>query len=481
MKYIIRLSPEITIKSTHVRKKAIKLLNKNIKSVLKYNEILDYTIKYSWDRIDLKLHDEKNKEKLEKIVWNTFGISNYFLVEEFDFINIDDIYKNIKDNFLNLIENSTFCVRVKRSWTHSFSSTDLEKQLWAYFLKDSKNTKVNLKTPLVKIEIQIKDNKVFLIKKSFRWRWWFPTWFQNKVLSLISWWFDSSVSSYMMMKRWVKMDFLFFNLWWDAHELWVKQVAYYLWSNFWIWYNSKFISIDLSKLIWEFMTKITPRYRWVLLKRYMLKIASNISHNYQYALVKWDSLWQVSSQTLENIHLINKASSTVVLRPLIWFDKEDIISIAKDIWTYNFSCSMPEYCWIISDNPATSAKEDSVLLEESKIDENIISEILSNIKLEKLKNILEFKKDIDDIEIVDKIQKDEVIIDLRESDKIQKNPLKIENTKVIEIPFYEINYKFEKLDQNTNYLFYCDKWVLSKLHWLYLKDKWFNNIKIYRQ
>jgi thiamine biosynthesis protein ThiI len=50
----------------------------------------------------------------------------------------------------------------------------------------------------------------------------------------------------------------------------------------------------------------------------------------------------------------------------------------------------------------------------------------------------------------------------------------------LNIPFYDINSRFTKLDQKRNYLFYCDKWVLSELHVLYLKEKGFNNIKIFR-
>jgi thiamine biosynthesis protein ThiI len=85
-----------------------------------------------------------------------------------------------------------------------------------------------------------------------------------------------------------------------------------------------------------------------------------------------------------------------------------------------------------------------------------------------------------DLEVVFLPWDDEIVIDIREDIEKKKKPLKLEKTKVIEIPFFEINHKFNDLNQEKTYLLYCEKWVLSNLHWLYLKEKWFNNIKVFR-
>jgi len=99
--------------------------------------------------------------------------------------------------------------------------------------------------------------------------------------------------------------------------------------------------------------------------------------------------------------------------------------------------------------------------------------------MEKVSEMLE--KDFEKkskIETVYEIWSEEIVIDIRENENseypqpIQKNTLKI--------PFFKINSEFKKLDQSKTYLFYCDKWVLSELHWLYLKELGFDNIKIYR-
>lgn len=483
MIYIIKISPELTIKSKQVRKKSILLLKKNIKKHFDFQNI-QADISWNRDRIIIDSNNIKIKNILKNIPW----IANYIEVDYFSFnknsntIEIFDfIFSKTKKCYLKNIENKNFAIRVKRSWTHDFSSIDLEKYLWKKFLENSSSSKVKLNYPDIVINIEIKDDKLYIVKKRYEWIWWYPIWFQDKLISLVSWWFDSWISSYLMMKRWCLVDFLFFNLWWRAHELWVKQASYYLWKTYSIPHkDAKFITINLENLIKELITKVDHKYRWVLLKRYMLKISSIISNNDYHAIIKWDSIWQVSSQTLINMNIIDKASSNMVLRPLIWSNKQEIIDISKKIWTYNFACNMPEYCWIISDKPCIWAKEEQILLEEEKVSKKIINECINSKKIEYVKNMLDLcsNKEIN-IELINNFSKNDIIIDLREKENIIKSPLKINWIEIIEIPFYDINHKFKFLNQKKNYLFYCEKWILSKLHWLYLKEKWFNNIKIF--
>jgi len=484
MKYIVKIAPELSIKSRPVRKRAILLLKNNIKKHLEYNN-LKVNVTSSWDRINVEWKDEKIWNIIKNIPW----LSNFLEVETFLLPENEENYfefilEKIKVYYLDKIENKSFVVRVKRIWKHNFKSMDLERFLWWGLLKFSNNTKVNLHNPDITVSLEVKDLKVHIIKNKVEWMWGYPVGFQDRVLSLISGGFDSGVSTYSMMKRWCEVDYLFFNLWWSAHELWVKQVSYYLWKTFSIPHKrARFITVNFEGVIKELLEKVNHKYRWIILKRFMLKVASIISKNCYYSLVKWDSLWQVSSQTLKNMYVIDKASSTLVLRPLISFNKQEIINISKEIWTYNFACNMPEYCWVISDKPSTWATEEEILNEEIKISENLLINAIENRKIEFVKEMMEqYKwKDSTIMEVVSLPWNNEIIVDLRESFIIKKTPLKLEWIEVMEIPFFDINYKFEALDNTKTYLFYCDKWILSNLHWLYLKEKGFNNIKVYRQ
>jgi thiamine biosynthesis protein ThiI len=469
------------------------MLKNNIKKHLEFNNFLDYKISWTRDKLELEMQKENSWDIikiLKNIPWIAYilEVDSYLLYENEEQKNdknfiFDNVFQIAKKYYLEKIENKSFVARVKRVWEHNFSSTDLERYVWWGLLKFSKNAKVSLKNPDLIVKIEILDNRFFIIKDKIEALWGYPIWFQDKVVSLISGWFDSWVSTFSLMKRWAKVDYLFFNLWGSAHELGVKQVAHYLWKTFSVSYSqARFITVDFEEVISELLTKVNHKFRWVLLKRFMLKVASMVAENNYYALVKWDSLGQVSSQTLKNMAVIDKASDCLVLRPLIWYNKQEIVDITKEIWTYNFACNMPEYCGVISDKPATWATMQQVIEEEENLKEEVLKRAFEWRKIIKLKEIFEENfKNSKEIEKVYFAEDNEIIIDIREEDDKKKKPLKVENAEILEIPFFEINSSFKKLDQTKTYLLYCDKWVLSELHWLYLKELGFENVKIFRK
>lgn len=495
MKFLIRPFSEIMIKSKSVRKRYLSILQTNISLWLKKIES-DIKVHLFWDKLEVNYIWDLEESKLvqvRKILSRTPWVESFlevqaFVLPEIDLesssgwqIVFDFIFEKTRVFYLDKIENKNFVVRVKRSWNHSFSSIDLERYIWWWLLKYSKNSKVNLKNPDITVNIEIKDDNLFLVKDRFEWIWGYPVGTQDKVLSLISGWFDSWVSTFQMMKRWARVDFLFFNLWWSAHELWVKQVSNYLWSNFSAWYKARFITVPFEDIVAELLTKISSKYRAIILKRLFLMVADKLAceHKY-YAIVKWDSLWQVSSQTLKNMFVVDKASDTLVLRPLISFNKQEIVDITKKIWTYSFACNMPEYCWVVSDKPSTGAKLDDVLKDEQNFDLSLLDKAIENKKVEDVSKMLLDINESWTIDISYVPWENEVVIDIREADKIKKEALILDEVEIINIAFFEINNKFKDLDQTKTYLLYCDKWVLSNLHALYLREQGFNNIKVYR-
>lgn len=97
-----------------------------------------------------------------------------------------------------------------------------------------------------------------------------------------------------------RVDFLFFNLGWITHEIWVKQISKYIHQSFSPSYKAKFISVNFEKLSYEILTKVETKYRWVILKILMHKVAEMITQtNAYYAIVTGESIWQVSSQTFD--------------------------------------------------------------------------------------------------------------------------------------------------------------------------------------
>lgn len=111
------------------------------------------------------------------------------------------------------------------------------------------------------------------------------------------------------------------------------------------------------------------RYTCIFCKRMLVKYAEKIAEKEgAQAIIMGDSLGQVASQTLQNIKVIDQAIDIPIIRPLIGFDKEEIVKIAKEIGTYNISILPSNSCNAVPNKPSTKAKLENILKEEEKID-----------------------------------------------------------------------------------------------------------------
>ena len=121
---------------------------------------------------------------------------------------------------------------------------------------------------------------------------------------------------------------------------------------------------NLAKIVSSCSRKLTC----IICKRLMLRIASRIALEVgASALVTGDSLGQVASQTLANLRVEDEASSLPVLRPLLGLNKNEIISIARRIGTYEVSASKPQTCRAAPSSPTTEARVERVRFEEGKL------------------------------------------------------------------------------------------------------------------
>ncbi len=163
-------------------------------------------------------------------------------------------------------------------------------------------------------------------------------------MSLISGGFDSGVSSYLHIKRGSKVHYCFFNLgprprnWCETNRL--LPVAKYGSSA-----KVRFIAIDFVPVVAEILEKIDDGQMGVVLKRMFMRTAGMVAEKFGIqALVTGEALGQVSSQTLTNLRHIDNVTDTLILRPLINWDKEDIIRLAREIGTEDKAKTMPEFC-----------------------------------------------------------------------------------------------------------------------------------------
>ena len=147
---------------------------------------------------------------------------------------------------------------------------------------------------------------------------------------------------------------------------------------------------SMTKLQEEFHVRCNEEYAINLLRRSMIRVANILCEKYKYkTIVTGESLGQVASQTIESLTTTNAVSNVPVLRPLISFNKEEIIAIARDIDTYETSILPYEDCCTVflPQNPVVKPKIKDAEKEESKINlEELIEFVVNNIEVIKLED-----------------------------------------------------------------------------------------------
>jgi thiamine biosynthesis protein ThiI len=482
MKLIIKLFPEIIIKSRSLRKNMTMRLCNNIRNSCRDIETT-VSVRNMWDKLEVNINkaDEQQKAQIIERLTCTPGIDKIEEITRHSFETIDDIGDLVVKYCAHLIKGRTFCVRAKRSGKHTFKSFQAEQILGGYLLRAEEDTGVDLHNPDVTVRIAIKDQQVDLIAKRHSGIGGFPLGTQGSVLSLLSGGFDSGVASYLTMKRGYCTHFCFFKLGGAAHEVGVKQVADFLWRKYSFSHRVKFVTVPFEDVVEEILTKVHHSQMGVVLKRMMLRAANQVATRMNAgALVTGESLAQVSSQTLPNLTIIDEVAEHLVIRPLIVMDKMDIIKIAASIGTEDFAKHMPEYCGVISDRPTSHAKKDRIETEEAEFDMEVLVKAVADSEVVKIDEVLDSVKTLHDVEVVKIPAVDDIIIDIRHAHEEEASPLHLTNNKIIKIPFFALARKVAELDKDKRYLLYCDRGVMSQLQASQLVDSGNDNILVYR-
>ncbi len=481
MKFIIKLFPEITIKSQSVRLRFIKILTGNIRNVLKqYDDSL--AVVRHWDHIEVRAKDEAQRPAIVDHLTRIPGIHHILAVEDRAYCDVHDIFEQTLERYRQRIEGKSFCVRVKRRGKHEFSSQDVERYVGGGLNQHVDSARVQLNHPDVTVNLEIENDRLLLVTGRYEGIGGFPIGTQEDVLSLISGGFDSGVSSYMLMRRGCRVHYCFFNLGGAAHEIGVRQVAHYLWNRFGSSHRVRFVAINFEPVVGEILEKVDDGQMGVVLKRMMVRAASQVAERYGVqALVTGEALGQVSSQTLTNLRLIDNASDTLILRPLISHDKEHIINLAREIGTEDFARTMPEYCGVISKSPTVKAVKAKIEAEEQNFDFAILDRVVQEATNVDIREIAtQAQEEVVEVETVASFSSNDVVLDIRSIDEQEDKPLELEGVEVKSLPFYKLSTQFGDLDQGKTWLLYCDRGVMSRLQALYLLEQGFSNVKVYR-
>ena len=305
-------------------------------------------------------------------------------------VEIDAVKEDIFETATLLMQNKEGTFRVSSTRADKrfpLSSMELSRQLGGFILSKNKNLTVDLHTPDFNLNVDIRNNgKAYIFFEEYHGVNGMPVSSSGKGMLLLSGGIDSPVAGYMMAKRGLKLSCIHFESYpytspqakEKAVEL-AQVLAEYNGTT-----NLYFANIaHIQEAIHE---KCHPDYMITLVRRFMLRIAERLAEkHYCGCIVTGESLAQVASQTIESMTVIGHAMDTnlPLLKPLVGFDKQETVEIAKKIGSFDISIRPYDDCCTVflPDSPVIKPKLEKVLKEESKLDvEFLIEECIKNIE-----------------------------------------------------------------------------------------------------
>lgn len=328
---------ELFLKSTGVQKIFKEKLEKNISLFLK-KEKIDFQIFVFRERIFLFT---QNFKKSLSILKNVFGISWFARSFFFEKENLKEVSNFIKENYQNWIgKNETFALRLKKGGDVKISRQEIIKELARKIKR-----KVDLENPDKEIFFEARKEGFYLYFKKEKGAKGLPVGSQGKVICLISGGIDSPVASYLIAKRGAENVWLHFHSFPLVSQTSIEKVKQLGKAFLKFQPKLKIYFFPFSQIQAEIKTKAWSKYLVLLYRRAMLKIAEKIAKKENCkAIVTGESLGQVSSQTLENLKIIENGIKIPILRPLIGMNKEEIIKISQKIGTFEISILPQEDC-----------------------------------------------------------------------------------------------------------------------------------------
>jgi thiamine biosynthesis protein ThiI len=363
--FLLRLAGEFSVKSRRTQQRFRRRLLHNLRDALACAGGAS-GVEDRWSRIFVRADAPEAGPHLARV----FGIGSLSRVDLTLPADLDVIVRRGAERYADAVRGRTFAVRARRSGSHPFRSKDIEIELGAAL--DAHAT-VDLSNPDITVSVEVRDEEAHLFSSRLAGAGGLPLGVEGRALALVSGGYDSAVASWRLLKRGVELDYVFCNLGGDAYERSVLAVMKVLADRWSYGSRPRIHIVPFAEVLDELRGRAAEKYWQLLLKRLMYRAASAVaSEGGHEALVTGEAVGRVSSQTLPNLRAIEPAAALPVLRPLIGFDKEEIIASARVIGTADLSARVKEYCAIAPGRPVTAAAVGAVDAQEARLDLSVL-------------------------------------------------------------------------------------------------------------
>jgi len=307
---------------------------------------------------------------------SVFGISEICPMVEREMGDIEQVGKYVVDYVKEQYSDPkfTFKVNTRRARkTYPLTSMEISAELGAYLLDAFEGLTVDVHNPQESINVEIRD-KVYIYSVKIPGLGGMPLGTNGKATLLLSGGIDSPVAGYMVSKRGVRLDAVYFHAPPYTSER-AKQKVVDLAKEI-----SKYTGainlhvINFTEIQLYIYEQCPHDELTIIMRRYMMMIAERIAkENDSLALITGESLGQVASQTIQSLAVTNEVCTLPVFRPLIGYDKQDIVNISEKIGTYETSILPFEDCCTIfvAKHPVTKPNLNIIKRHETALSEKI--------------------------------------------------------------------------------------------------------------
>jgi thiamine biosynthesis protein ThiI len=458
---LLRFSGDVGIKARGTRQLFLRRLLHNLHDALASEGAAardargaSARVAVSHDRILVEVPPEVDPEFLARL----FGVQSIARVLARTPARLEDVVARGRELFAEAVRGRRFAVRARRVGSReriALAPRDVERELGAALLPLSAG--VDLDEPEVTVRVELAPGESYLLGPPLPGPGGIPLGVESRAVALLSGGFDSAVAAWQLQRRGVALDYVFCQLGGAAHRLGALRVAKCLAERWSYGERPRLHALDFEPIAAQLQARTERRYWQVLLKRLMLRGAEAVARaRGAVAIATGEALGQVSSQTLQNLAVISRATGLLILRPLAGFHKEEIIALARRIGTFEASRVVGEYCDLVPRRPATASTLAAVEAEEARLDPDLIPRAFEKREVFELRGL-----DLDRLAAPElqlpRIPAGAVLIDLRPRELYRA----WHHPDALHLEFRQALRAIPSLDRSRTYVLSCDLGVLS--------------------
>jgi thiamine biosynthesis protein ThiI len=328
-------------------------------------------LRRSRGRLVLNLDSFTDISRLASALKAVFGVSWFAVAYEVE-QNLDSITTRLMEVAPEFISPSDqFRVLAKRADKGFQTSSMALNRILGDVVQRATGAKVSLKAFNKEVFVEVSADKAFIFFERVKGLGGLPVGTSGKALALLSGGIDSPVAAWLAMKRGCHLGYVHFHPFSDYRQVLGSKVIDL------ISLLCRFSGPARLYLVPSYVFQVSTasgsgRHELILFRRFMFKVSEVLAQrDGASALVTGESLAQVASQTLQNLGVIQAGLRLPVLRPLLTYDKQEIVDLAKSLGTYELSIRpYRDCCSIIARHPETRAKLDVIERLEEDLDMN---------------------------------------------------------------------------------------------------------------